>query len=215
MKAGRRGSLLGLFITFEGGEGSGKSTQARLLHKRLERNHVQAILTREPGGTSLGDEIRRLLKKKRESAVAPEAELFLFAASRAQLVADLIRPALDRNVVVICDRFTYSTVVYQGFGRGLDVPSVNTVNRMATGGIEPNLAILMDMPPEQGLGRKPNSNDRFESESLSFHRRVRDGYLEMASAEPDRWLLVDASLTRSQIATIVWDRVSSLLRLLG
>ncbi|MFO7712762.1 MAG: dTMP kinase [Dehalococcoidia bacterium] len=206
---------MGLFITFEGGEGSGKSTQARLLHKRLERNHVQAVLTREPGGTSLGDEIRRLLKKKRDSAVAPEAELFLFAASRAQLVADLIRPALDRNAVVICDRFTYSTVVYQGFGRGLDLPAVNTVNKMATGGIEPDLVILLDMPPEQGLGRKSSSDDRFESESLSFHRRIRDGYLEMAAAVPDRWLLVDASLTRSQIATIVWDRVSGLLRLPG
>ena len=204
---------MGLFITFEGGEGSGKSTQARLLQKRLERNHVPAVLTREPGGTSLGDEIRRLLKKKRESAVAPEAELFLFAASRAQLVADLIRPALDGNAVVICDRFTYSTVVYQGFGRGLDLPTVHTVNRMATGGIEPDLAILLDVPPEQGLGRKPTSNDRFESESLSFHRTVRDGYLEMAAAEPGRWLLVDASLTRSQIATIIWDKVSELLGL--
>jgi len=213
VKAGSRGSLLGLFITFEGGEGSGKSTQARLLQKRLERNHVPAVLTREPGGTSLGDEIRRLLKKKRESAVAPEAELFLFAASRAQLVADLIRPALDGNAVVICDRFTYSTVVYQGFGRGLDLPTVHTVNRMATGGIEPDLAILLDVPPEQGLGRKPTSNDRFESESLSFHRTVRDGYLEMAAAEPGRWLLVDASLTRSQIATIIWDKVSELLGL--
>ncbi len=204
---------MSLFITFEGGEGCGKSTQARLLLRRLERSAVPAILTREPGGTPLGNEIRRLLKKKRASDVTPESELFLFAASRAQLVADLIRPALDGNAVVICDRFTYSTVVYQGFGRGLDLPTVHTVNRMATGGIEPDLAILLDLPPEQGLGRKPTSNDRFESESLSFHRTVRDGYLEMAAAEPGRWLLVDASLTRSQIATIIWDKVSELLGL--
>jgi len=204
---------LSLFITFEGGEGCGKSTQARLLLRRLEQSAIPAILTREPGGTPLGNEIRRLLKKKRGSDVTPESELFLFAASRAQLVTELIRPSLEKNVVVICDRFTHSTLVYQGYGRGLDLVSVETVNRMATGGIRPDLAILLDIPPEHGLGRKRSSSDRFESESLWFHRRVRDGYLKIAAANPDRWMLVDGSLNRPRIAGIVWDRVSRLLGL--
>ncbi|MFU8796957.1 MAG: dTMP kinase [Dehalococcoidia bacterium] len=201
---------MGLFITFEGGEGCGKSTQAGLLLKRLERSGVSAVLTREPGGTVLGDEIRRLLKKERASAVAPEAELFLFAASRAQLMSELICPALNRNTVVICDRFTHSTLAYQGYGRVLDLDAVEMVNRLATAEIKPDLAILLDIRPEQGLSRKRSSGDRFESESLSFHRRVRDGYLKMAAAEPDRWLVVDASLTRAQVAAIVWERVSKL-----
>lgn len=200
-----------LFITFEGGEGCGKSTQARILLRKLEQSDVAAVLTREPGGTVLGDEIRILLKKERAYPVAPGAELFLFAASRAQLMAELIRPALDRNTVVICDRFTHSTLAYQGYGRGLDTDAVETINRLATGSIKPDLAILLDMPCELGLDRKQSSKDRFELEDLSFHRRVRDGYLKMAAAEPDRWLLLDAALTKPRIAAIIWDRVSKLL----
>ncbi len=204
---------MGLFITFEGGEGCGKSTQARMLLKRLTRCEIAAVVTREPGGTALGDEIRRLLRKERLSPVAPEAELFLFAASRAQLTAELIGPALDKNTVIICDRFIHSMLAYQGYGRGIDLDAVATVNRLAAAGIRPDLAILLDMPPEQGLGRKRTPSDRFESECLSFHRRVRDGYLKIAAAEPDRWLVVDACLTRAQVAAVVWDRVSKLLRL--
>lgn len=202
---------MGLFITFEGGEGCGKSTQARLLRNRLEQQNIPVVLTHEPGGTSLGTEIRKLLKRKRSSSIAPQAELFLFAASRVQLVAELIRPALEETEVVICDRFTDSTLVYQGYGRGLDLTTVETVNNMATGNLKPDLTILLDMSPEQGLARKQSLKDRFELEDLSFHHQVREGYLKMAAADPDRWLLIDASLPEGKIAEIIWDRVNTLL----
>jgi dTMP kinase len=202
---------LGLFITFEGGEGCGKSSQSRLLLKKLEQQNIPVVLTHEPGGTALGDELRKALKKKRSSSISPRAELFLVAASRAQLVAELIRPALVEGKVVICDRFTHSTMVYQGYGRGLDFTAIKMVNNMATMHLDPDLIILLDIPPEQGLARKQSLKDRFELEDLSFHRRVRDGYLKMAEAEPDRWLVIDASLPKEKIAEIIWARVSRFL----
>jgi dTMP kinase len=202
---------LGLFITFEGGEGCGKSTQSRLLLKKFEQQNIPVILTREPGGTALGNELRKALKKKGGSSISPQAELFLLAASRAQLVAEVIRPALKEGKVVICDRFTHSTLVYQGYGRGLDLAVIKMVNNMASGNLNPDLIIFMDISPEQGLARKRSSKDRFELEDLSFHRRVREGYLEMAAAEPDRWLVIDASLPKRKVARIIWDRVSRLL----
>ena len=201
---------MGQFITFEGGEGCGKSTQARLLLKKLEQQGIPTILTHEPGGTPLGNEIRMLLKRKQSSSISPQAELFLFAASRVQLVAELVRPALQEGKVVICDRFTYSTIVYQGYGRGLDLATVGVVNTMATGNLKPDLTILLDMPSEQGLERRRSSKDRFELEDLSFHHRVREGYLKMAADEPDRWLLIDASLAKANIAEIIWDKVHKL-----
>jgi dTMP kinase len=202
---------LGLFITFEGGEGCGKSTQSRLLLKRLEQQNIPVVLTHEPGGTALSNEIRKALKRKRDSLVSPQVELFLLAASRAQLVAEVIRPALQEGKVVICDRFTHSTLVYQGYGRGLDLAVIKMVNNMATGKLTPDLIILLDISPEQGLARKQSLKDRFELEDLSFHRRIREGYLKMAEAEPDHWLVIDASLPKGKVAGIVWDRVSWLL----
>jgi len=202
---------LGPFITFEGGEGCGKSTQSRLLLKKLEQQNIPAVLTHEPGGTALGDELRKVLKRKRDSSISPQAELFLVAASRAQLLAEVIRPALEEGKVVICDRFTYSTLVYQGYGRGLVVSFVETVNNIATQNLKPDLTILLDISPEQGLARKRSLRDRFELEDLSFHRRVREGYLRMVAAESERWLVIDASLPKRKIAEIIWDRVSQLL----
>jgi dTMP kinase len=202
---------LGLFITFEGGEGCGKSTQSRLLLKKLEQQNIPVVLTHEPGGTALGNELRKTLKRKRDSSISPQAELFLLAASRAQLVAELIRPALEEGKVVICDRFTHSTMVYQGYGRGLDFTAITMVNNMATRYLNPDLIILLDISPEQGLARKQSLKDRFELEDLSFHHRVREGYLKMAAAEPDCWLLIDALLPEGKIAEIIWDRVSTLL----
>jgi dTMP kinase len=202
---------LELFITFEGGEGCGKSTQSRLLLKKLEQQNVPVVLTHEPGGTALGNELRKTLKRKRDSSISPQAELFLLAASRAQLVAEVIRPALEEGKVVICDRFTHSTMVYQGYGRGLDFTAIKMVNNMATKNLNPDLIIFLDISPEQGLARKQSLKDRFELEDLSFHRRVREGYLKMAAAEPDRWLVIDASLPKRKIAEIIWDRVSQLL----
>ena len=202
---------MGLFITFEGGEGCGKSTQSRLLLKKLEQQNVPVVLTHEPGGTALGNELRKILKRKRDSSVSPQAELFLLAASRAQLVSEVIRPALEEGKIVICDRFTHSTMVYQGYGRGLDFTAIKMVNNMATGNLNPDLIIFLDISPEQGLARKQSLKDRFELEDLSFHRRVREGYLKMAAAEPDRWLVIDAYLPKGKIAEIIWDRVSQLL----
>ena len=202
---------MSLFITFEGGEGCGKSTQSRLLKEKLEQQNIPVVLTHEPGGTSLGTEIRKLLKRKRSSTISPQAELFLFAASRVQLVTELIRPALEETKVVICDRFTDSTLVYQGYGRGLDLTIVETVNNMATEHLKPDLTILLDMSPELGLARKQSLKDRFELEDLSFHQRVREGYLKMAAAGPDRWLVIDACLPKRKVAGIIWDRVSKLL----
>jgi dTMP kinase len=202
---------LGLFITFEGGEGCGKSTQSELLLKKFEQQNIPAVLTHEPGGTALGNELRKALKKKRGSFISPQAELFLVAASRAQLVAELIRPALEEGKVVICDRFTYSTLVYQGYGRGLKLSFVETVNSIATQNLKSDLTILLDISPEQGLARKRSLRDRFELEDLSFHRRVREGYLRMVAAESERWLVIDASLPRGKIAEIIWDRVIKLL----
>ncbi|MFC1927518.1 dTMP kinase [Chloroflexota bacterium] len=202
---------MGLFITFEGGEGCGKSTQSKLLLKKLEQNNIPAVLTHEPGGTALGNDLRRTLKRKQDSSISPQAELFLLAASRAQLVAEVIRPALEEGKVVLCDRFTHSTMVYQGYGRGLDFTAIKMVNNMATRHLNPDLIILLDIAPEQGLARKRSLKDRFELEDLSFHRRVREGYVKMAAAEPDRWLVIDASLPKAKIAEIIWDRVSLLL----
>jgi len=202
---------LGLFITFEGGEGCGKSTHSRLLLKKLEQQNIPVVLTHEPGGTALGNELRRALKRRWGSFISPRAELFLLAASRAQLVAELIRPALQEGKVVLCDRFTHSTMVYQGYGRGLDFTAIQMVNNMATRNLNPDLIILLDISPEQGLARKRSLKDRFEMENSSFHRRVREGYLKMAAAEPDRWLIIDASLPKGRIAKIIWDRVSRLL----
>jgi len=202
---------LGLFITFEGGEGCGKSTQSRLLLKKLEQQNIPVVLTHEPGGTALGNELRKTLKRKRDSSISPQAELFLVAASRAQLLTEVIRPALKEGKVVLCDRFTHSTMVYQGYGRGLDFTAIQMVNNMATRYLNPDLIIFLDISPEQGLARKQSLKDRFELEDLSFHRRVREGYVKMAAAELDRWLVIDASLPKGKIAEIIWDRVSRLL----
>ena len=202
---------MGLFITFEGGEGCGKSTQSKLLRKKLEQRNIPVVLTREPGGTALGNELRKVLKRNQGSSISPQVELLLFAASRAQLVAEVIRPALREGKVVICDRFSHSTLVYQGYGRRLDLGIVETINEMAAQTVKPNLAILLDIAPEQGLARKRSAKDRFELEDLSFHRRVRDGYLKTAAAEPDRWLVIDTTLPKAKVARVIWDRVRQLL----
>ena len=199
---------MSLFITFEGGEGCGKSTQAKVLWEKLCHKGIPAILTREPGGTALGNELRRLVKK---NPVSPQAELLLFAASRSQLVTEVIRPTLEEGKVVICDRFTHSTIIYQGYGRGLDLATIEMVNNLATQNLKPDVVILLDLPPELGLIRKQGMKDRFETEELSFHRRVREGYLKMAAAEPDHWLVIDATLPKRKIAEVIWETVSQLL----
>ena len=204
---------MSLFITFEGGEGCGKSTQAKALYRRLSRLGISAELTHEPGGTSLGNQLRRLLKTRRQDEISPESELFLFAACRIQLVHGVIRPGLQEGKVVICDRFADSTTVYQGYGRGIDLTTIKTVNEFATQGTKPDLTVLLDIPVPKGLGRKQaRMKDRFEAEQIAFHDRVRDGYLKLAAQEPERWLVVDATLPKEDIGKIIWDRVNQLLQ---
>jgi len=170
------------------------------------------VLSHEPGGTSLGKKARRYLKQTRKSEISPLAELFLFAASRAQLVAEVIRPSLARGVMVICDRYADSTVAYQGYGRGLDLDVIQAVNTTATQGLLPALVILLDLPVEIGLARKGSGReDRFEREEAAFHHRVRAGYLKMAAAAPQRWLVVDATLPKRRVEQIIWERVKDLL----
>ena len=203
---------MSLFITFEGGEGSGKSVQAKALFRRLSQSAIPALLTHEPGGTSFGQRLGRWLKWTKDADISPLTELMLFNASRAQLVAEVIQPSLKSGKVVISDRYADSTTVYQGYGRGLDLAMVKATNKAATQGLTPDLAILLDIPVEEGLARKKErKQDRFEQEALDFHRRVRQGYLELAKSEPERWLVIDASQSRQKIADIIWQRVSKLL----
>jgi len=203
---------MGLFITFEGGEGCGKSTQAKLLYRRLSRLAIPVLLTHEPGVTVLGRKITRLLKWSQDINISPLSELLLFNTSRAQLVADVIRPNLEKDTVVICDRYADSTTAYQGYGRGLDLAVVIAVNKIGTQGLSPDLTILLDVPVEEGLARKKDKKpDRFETETVNFHKRVQEGYLKLAAAEPKRWLVVDATQKKEIIAVIIWLKVSKIL----
>ncbi len=201
---------MALFVTFEGVEGCGKSTQSRLLYNRLRKNGQHPILVHEPGCTPLGDKLARLLKTFRD--MTPLAELMLFNASRAQLVKTVIRPHLESGNMVICDRFTDSTIAYQGYGRGLSSSMIESVNAIGAEGLHPNLTILLDAPPEQGLRRKRKANDRFEEEALEFHRKVREGYLQLASQEPERWLVLDGTRPKAVLAEIILGRITTLTR---
>jgi len=204
---------LSLFITFEGGEGCGKSTQAEKLFRTLREASLPAVKTFEPGGTRLGRKVRpTLVSRQLKMQLSPMTELFLFAASRAQLVTEIIRPNLDGEKIVICDRFTDSTLAYQGYGRGIDLKTIDTVNTLATGGLKPDLVILLDLPPQIGLARHQGSKlGRFEQEGLAFHKRIRDGYLKLAAKEPERWLVIDGTLPKAKIGKIIWEKVSQLL----
>jgi dTMP kinase len=202
-----------LFITFEGGEGCGKSTQTRILYRSLQKLAVPALLTHEPGVTALGKKADRLLKWSHDIAISPVAELLLFNVSRAQLVTEVLKPELVKGTVVICDRYTDSTIAYQSYGRGLDLEMVKTVNNISTQGLSPNLTVLLDVPPETGFKRKQDDKpDRFESLDMAFHHRVRKGYLDLAKGEPERWLVIDGLQSKEAISGIIWQAVSKLLK---
>jgi dTMP kinase len=202
-----------LFITFEGGEGCGKSTQTRALQHKLEKLAIPSILIREPGGTALGERVRHILKKSTRIQISALTELILFNASRSQLVTEVILPNLKAGKSVICDRFADSTVAYQSYARGLDLDIVKDMNRIGTQGLKPDLTFLLDISPEIGLSRKPQgANDRFEKEKLAFHRKVRQGFLDFAAQEPQRWVVIDSTLPRPKIAGMIWDKVSERLK---
>jgi len=222
---------LSLFVSFEGGEGSGKTTQAKLLAERLRQGGISPLLVREPGTTPLGRYLREWLKRqnRRADTISDVAELFLFAAARAEVVAKVLRPALkQKSRVVVADRYADSTTAYQGYGRRMRQSDVELINRLATQGVMPDLTFLLDCPPVDGLTRVgavqislPLEADsatelgradqvgsrRFEEESLDFHQRVRSGYLEIARQEPDRWCVVDANRSVEEISVTVWERV--------
>ncbi len=202
---------MALFITFEGGEGCGKSTQARALYRRLSRLTIATILTHEPGVTPLGKRLSRWLKWEK-TEISPLAELLLFNASRSQLVTEVIQPSLKDGKIVICDRYADSTTAYQSYGRGLDLELARAINNTATQEIKPDLTILLDIPAEAGLIRKKaKRQDRFEQEDIAFHQRVREGYLKLAASDPQRWLVVAATQSKTKIAEIIWQRVSQQL----
>lgn len=192
---------MGLFITFEGIEGCGKTTQLELLKGFLEKKGLTVVTLREPGGTFLGEKVRPILLNSGDENIDPIAELFLYEACRAQLVSKVIRPALEAGSTVITDRFYDSTVAYQGYGRRLDVNAINSLNNIATGGLKPDITFLLDCDPKAGLerawariGSKTGpKEDRFEREDFAFHNRVREGYLKIAESEPERVKVIDAN----------------------
>ena len=204
----------GLFITFEGGEGCGKSTQIAALKTRLEAMGKTVVQTREPGGTALGESVRNLLQyDDAGQGMLPEAELLLFAASRAQHVRELVAPAIAEGQIVLCDRFLDSTTVYQGVARAIDSKKVDTINQFAIGDTMPDLTILIDLPPEIGLARvharSDGKLDRMEKEAIEFFQAVRQGYLDLAKSEPKRFLVLDGSQSVEELETQIWQRVEA------
>ncbi len=200
----------GVFVCFEGGEGSGKSTQSTLLRNWLTAQGYAAVLTFEPGDTAVGREVRRIVLSPETGVLADRTEALLYAADKAEHVETLVRPALARGEVVITDRYVDSTLAYQGAGRSLDVAEVEAVARWATGDLRPHLTVVLDLEPESGLGRF-EGRDRIEGESLDFHQRVREAFVTMAGADPEHYLVIDARAEVDEIATRVRSALAPLL----
>ena len=212
--------MRGTFITFEGIEGCGKTTQIKLLAEQLGALGHEVVLTREPGGTQIGERVRAVLLDSSHAGMAPVAELLLYGAARNQHVREVIRPALERGAIVLCDRYADATTAYQGAARAIDPEIIQSVHRIATEGVWPDLTLLFDMPAESGLSRARARNredgtqgreDRFEQEALDFHERVRAGYLAIARAEPDRVSIIDATRGIEEIRRDILIRVEKIL----
>ncbi len=209
--------MAGFFVSFEGIEGSGKSTQARLLAQALRSQGYEVVLTREPGGTAVGQVLRRLLLESASSPLAPGAELYLMLADRAQHVQEVVAPALQADKIVVSDRFLDSTTAYQGYGRGVELTFLTRLNAFACSGCMPALTFVLDLPVTAGLRRarqrqdRTDATDRFEAESVAFHERVRTGFLEVARAEPQRVHLLDTvrpvEVIRQEILAVVQERL--------
>jgi dTMP kinase len=203
-------SETGLFVCFEGGEGAGKSTQSRLLHDWLVERGETVLLTFEPGDTPVGKELRRIVLDPATGELSDRTEALLYAADKAEHVDHVVLPALARGEVVITDRYVDSTLAYQGAGRTLDVAEVEVVARWATGDLRPHLTVVLDLAPEAGLGRF-DERDRIEGQSLEFHQRVRQGFLDLAAADPDHYVVLDARAPIDDIAAAIRDRVEPML----
>lgn len=203
----------GVFVVLEGGEGAGKSTQIAALARMLEREGREVVACREPGGTSVGERLREALfaTTDDEAPPTPETELLIFNAARAQLVRQVIRPALERGAIVLCDRFTGSTVAYQHYGRGLPRETVDAANAVATGDLRPDLVVLLQLDPSAGFERTGKGRDYLERAGLEFHQDVARGFLEQAAADPERWLVLDAGKPEMQITHAIVERLRGLL----
>lgn len=207
-----------MFITFEGPDGSGKTTQIHLLAEYLVGRGFNVLELREPGGTPIGDQIRHVLHDMKNQAMDARAELLLYSASRAQLVAQAIRPHLAAGGIALCDRYADSTLAYQGYGRGLDLVQLRQITFFATGGLIPNLTLYLDIEPEIGLARRHTDGgewNRMDAQTLEFYRRVREGYLRLIAADPGRWFKIDAAqrvdAIQASIRAIVEDRIKNRL----
>jgi dTMP kinase len=203
----------GQFISFEGPDGAGKTTQLRLLTTRLEAAGRQVLCTREPGGTPLGEQLRALILPREDTTNDPVAELLLLNAARAQLVSQVIRPALANGTVVLADRYADATLAYQGYGRGGDLAELRTIIAIATRGLQPDRTILLDLPIDASLHRLTarGADNFFDRMGPEFRQRVRDGFLELAQAEPQRWVVIDGSLPVDEVAQRIWGGVESIL----
>lgn len=208
----------GCLITFEGPDGSGKTTQIQRLYDTMRREGYRALLVREPGGTEIGDQIRAVLHDTRNVGMLPNAELLLYSASRAQLVGQTIRPALEAGVTVLCDRYAESTLAYQGYGRGLDLQALKTITDFATRRLRPDLILYLDIDAEEGLRRRQSSSqtgtgewNRMDQQELEFYHRVRAGYLQMAAEEPHRWFILDATRSIADLQASIQARVERFL----
>lgn len=202
-----------MFITFEGPEGSGKSTQITLLAEFLRQQGFEVLETREPGGSDIGDQIRDVLHDVGNDKMTSAAEILLYSASRAQLVREIIQPALAEGTIVLCDRYADSTLAYQGYGRGLNLDDLAYITRFATGGLQPDLTLLLDIDVERGLARRKNGGDemnRLDLEAVAFHQRVRQGYQQLVAADPGRWIRINADravpIVQAELQEIVFAR---------
>ncbi len=201
-----------MLITFEGPDGSGKSTQARLLADYLKTRGYAILLTREPGGTKIGEQIRDLILSTRNASIRHETEALLFSAARAQIVAEVIRPALAAGKIVLCDRYADSTLAYQGYGLGLDLGALRAITRFATGGLVPDLTFYIDLPVQVGIARKRRSEvNRLDQKEIAYHERVRAGFLEMVKAEPSRWVVVNGMQSAAEIQSEIRARIEQKL----
>lgn len=206
-------SAPGRLVTFEGPEGAGKSTVLRRVAQRLREAGRAVVETREPGGTPSGERVREILLQRTGAGLRPAAEALLFGAARAELVGLVIRPALANGCLVLCDRFTDSTLAYQGHGRGLDLAALRTLNDFATGGLVPDRTLLLDLDVAEGLRRRHAEGGaitRLDAESVAFHERVAAGYRALAAAEPDRWRTVDAGAPLEAVEAAVWAAIAAL-----
>ncbi len=201
---------MSLFVTFEGPDGSGKTTQVARLAESLRAAGRDVIATREPGGTRIGDQVRAILHAPENRSMRPVTELLLYCASRAQLVSEVIRPHLERGGIVLSDRYADSSLAYQGYGRGIDLIPLRAILAFATDGLRPDLTLLLDLDAEEGLRRRRGSGgewNRLDQEAVAFHTRVREGYLALARAEPDRWVVIDAARGAEEVQAEIWEEV--------